>query len=421
MGRSRHEARGFGLAGLAAALALTLAACGTGVGSAPEIAEPSDRTAAAPAAADGRIWFEVLGVTQSAPDSPAIALAEDATAYPSMWADWGLDGSPPAVDFDRHVVLFVARTDDACPDDLVAVTRTGDALTPTWLPPAGGCDQPAIPTGYAVALHRASLGPAFAFGLTGLHPDNHLERTFDLPPYAGPPAPEPPDVPMQPTDDEIDAIFAGHAVRPCDEIDDPMFREPQIDGPLSDDPEVAAAQRGRAGMGFPSDIATTTRLLEDPESDRAFGFPLSQDEFDSVWERQGQLDGEEMLKFGDRFPESFGYVYVDQSAGGVFTFGFTRDLEAREADLREAFPDVPTAVELAPFTMQELQAAHDPLVELLRTGQSGAWSLAVGLVRVELGVVDPTRETLDAIAEVTDPDKVCVRADFGGVAELGPG
>lgn len=402
-----------------AVLGLLLAACGGSPGG-PRVED--GRSSASPtgaaAATDGRIWFDVLGVSQRAPSSAILELAEDEASFADLWSRYQMDGPAPAQDFDEQVVLFVGREDDACPDDLVWVKAIDGALTLQWLPPAGFCEQPALATGYAVALHRGDLGTSMSVALTQAYADD-ATATFELPAYAGPAAPAPPDVPMRPTDDDIAAVFAGHPVRPCDDVDDPMLREPEVDGALSSDPAVAAAQRGRASMGFPSDEDTTRRLLEDPTTDDSFGFPLTQDEIDSVWERQNLLDGEEMLEFGRRHADTFGYAFLDQAAGGVYTFGFTDDLEARAADLRQAFPDVPTAVQQAPFTKQELEAAHEPIMAALQAGEFGSGSLSVGLVRVELGIVDPTRETLDRIAELTDPSKVCVRADFSGVPSAG--
>lgn len=178
-----------------------------------------------------------------------------------------MDGDAPDVGFDEHAALFYGRSVDACPNDLVAMAWEDDVLTSTWLPPPGGCDQPPIPTGHAVQVHRADLG--------------HLRK---LQPVAlpRPAAPRPSPVPSQPPADADAAMFDGHPVRPCSEAGDPTTAPAEVDGPLSDHPTVAYAQRGRAEMGFPSDQDTTRQRLADPaDLERGLDFPLSDDEYEA--------------------------------------------------------------------------------------------------------------------------------------------
>lgn len=411
---------------VAAAVGSVLAtACAAGdpttpPGGAPSDGSPAPSTArATPAAADDpRIWFEMLGVSTQAPGTGFVEMATDEASFRDLWARYGMDSNPPDVGFDEHTVLFYGRAEDACPDDLVALKRDEDVLEATWLPPPGGCEQPHIPTGYAVQVHRADLGISVVVLHEGDEGDAGDGRaTFTLPPYDGPAAPPPPPVPGQPAADEVAAIFDGHPVRPCSEVGNPMDVPPKVDGPVSDDPAVADAQRGRAEMGFPSDQDTTKQRLTDPANlERGFDFPLSEEEYEEIWTRQDIESHESMHAYALEHHDTFGFLYIDQQAGGVWTYGFTEGLEDRRAELQARFPDAATAVVEAPYTVASLEAAAEPVLAAMQDEPDlGISSLAVGLTRVEVGLIDTTRDTLDVLAGLTDPGLLCVQSEFSGV------
>lgn len=379
---------------------------------------PSTAPATPAAADDPRIWFEVLGVSTQAPGIGLVEMATDDASFRDLWAHYGMDGDAPDVGFDEHTVLFYGRAEDACPDDLVALARDDGVLEATWLPPPGGCDLPLIPTGYAVQVHRSDLGASVVV----LHErDEGAEgdgrASFTLPPYDGPAAPPPPPVPAQPAADEVAAIFDGHPVRPCSEAGNPMDSPAEVDGPVSDDPTVADAQRGRAEMGFPSDLDTTQQRMADPANlERGFDFPLSEQEYEAIWTRQDIESHESMHSYGTEHPDTFGFLYIDQRAGGLWTYGFTEGLEDRRAELQARFPDVATAVVEAPHTVASLEAAAEPVLAAMQDEPDlGISSLAVGLTRVEVGLIDTTRDALDVLAGLTDPGLLCVQSEFSGV------
>jgi hypothetical protein len=411
-------------------LLLALAGCGEEVAFSPGATPPPDGAAPAPASepAPNAIWFEVLGVSQQGRDLGEIDLAVDADALAPLWERHGFEGSPPEVGFDEQAVLVLVRAEDACPDDLVEARLVDGVLETTWLPPAGGCNQPLIPTAYAIALHRADLPTSFEVVLREHEGHGGDKRTtFALPPYDGPPAPAPSPPPQQMDEAALDEVFAGHPLHRCGEVDD--FRtEPTVDGPLSEDPEVAAAQRGRAEYGFPSDEATVRALLtdpDDPEMDRAFGFPLTATEVESLWARNRMDVVDALEPYRTEHADTFGFLLIDQPGGGVLVVGVTDDLEEHEARLTERFPGAPLRVVRAPASQSEIEAGQERLMALMGgrdgprvtgSGAGGPWLTVM--------VIDPTRELLDDIAELVDPAWTCIDVELTGLppatTEAGP-
>lgn len=207
------------------------------------------------------------------------------------------------------------------------------------------------------------------------------------------------------------SVFAGHAVRPCSELPDPIL-DIVVDGELSDDPEVASAQRGRAALGFASDLETVLAVMADPVNvDNLYGIPMTPHELTDLEGRDYREQRSEIRAYLADHTDTFGFLYVDQQAGGVFTVGFTRDLDARRTELADAFPDVPIEVVEAEFTKAELETAREPLTPAMQDGRLSLGGVATGPFRVEVYLPEPSRKDLDTIAEVTDSAKVCVR-DF---------
>jgi hypothetical protein len=397
------------------ALSLLVVACGPPPSS-QTLSEPRMEPGAGGGSIDpSAIWFDVLEVTPQAPGLGRVDLAEEAETLTSLWQESNLAGDPPEVPFGEQVVLVYWKPEDACPDDLVEVLLRDAVLTPTFLPPPGGCEEPLIPTAYAVALHRADLPQELTVRVA--EHEGHggdVERTFSLPPYDGPPAPPPNTPPRQPDPSEIDAIFAGHPLRRCEEL--PDFRtQATIDGPLAEDEEVARAQQGRAAMGLPSDEATVRALLADPGADTSFGFPMTREEHDEVMARN-RLDLHEALEpYRAEHRDTYGFTLIDQPAGGVYVLGFTDDVDGHRMRLRDRFPDAPIRVVEAPATQPEIEAAQQSLTELMRSDARPRIATGAGGPYLTVMLIDPTREDLDTIAELADPAFTCVDVTLSGL------
>lgn len=87
-------------------------------------------------------------------------VATTAAQYTALWAMAGLDGEPPAVDFETEIALWFAPAESgSCPyrmDDVVvagALVHT-ELVTPG---PPGACTDDANPHSFVVALERAAL------------------------------------------------------------------------------------------------------------------------------------------------------------------------------------------------------------------------------------------------------------------------
>lgn len=161
-----------------AGLAVLLMGCG---------GSPSDRAGEATAAdTTSGVVYELLGVQPSAGEMGVVEHAAAEGGYVELWERFSFDDPPPRVDFDDYVVLFYARAEDGCPDEIGDVRLEGDRLVVDWRPPAGGCIQPLIPTAFALAVHRATVPQAFVAFLEGFHDDyDDVEHRVELPAYEG--------------------------------------------------------------------------------------------------------------------------------------------------------------------------------------------------------------------------------------------
>lgn len=114
----------------------------------------------------GEVVFEVLHVGLAG-DEPmgTIRSARTAEQLAGLWADLiPLEdptgepaplGPPPAIDFDGQVVVSLTIPDDSCPPTLERFEREHRLswrLTPVFVEPPGGCDDPLVPKRFVVAL-----------------------------------------------------------------------------------------------------------------------------------------------------------------------------------------------------------------------------------------------------------------------------
>lgn len=106
-----------------------------------------------------QVRFLVLGV--STEDRSELGKIDHALTIEDLsrfWHDYGFDGDPPPIDLERYVILFYNRAEDACPDYLLRLYLNGDRLIPKFAAPWEGiCEQPLIPTSYAVSIDRTTL------------------------------------------------------------------------------------------------------------------------------------------------------------------------------------------------------------------------------------------------------------------------
>lgn len=312
------------------------------------------------------IWFEVLGVSQQARHIGETALATTARELARAWDRHGFDPPVPAVDFATHVVLLVVRPEDGCPDDLVEARRDGATLQTTFLEPPGGCIEPLIPTAYAIALHRADLPERFTarFEAHEGH-GGDITASFTLPAYDGPPAPAPSPPPRQMDPAALAAVFAGHPVRPCAERPDPR------EGALGGGPSPLQT----AHPDFPADIQE---------------------------------------RYAAEHPDTFGWLLLD-SVRDQFAIGVTGDLDGHRERIAARHPQVPFRVEQTPFSQRDLAAAQEAVLAFHDPGHGPQLTASSYLAYLELAVVDPSREDLDAIAAVVDPGLACVDPVLSGV------
>lgn len=110
-----------------------------------------------------QVRFLVLGVSTDARDQQwRIDHATTTEQVEQFWQSYGFTGAAPAPDLDRYVVLFYHRPDDACPDYLLRMTLDGEYVVAKFGLPFGiSCNQPLIPTSYAVSVDRTTVPEQF--------------------------------------------------------------------------------------------------------------------------------------------------------------------------------------------------------------------------------------------------------------------
>lgn len=404
----------------AAVLMMLLTACGepvtpaAGTDSEPTPGQAVDSGDIHPDA----IWFDTLGVSGHGDPDERIVLTQSLEELRAAWDRYRFSGELPEMDFAQHVVFVLTRNEDGCPDDLVEARLTDAMLETTWLPPPGFCTQPLFQTAFAIAFHRGNLPESFRVLLReGEAFGGDQVLTVELPPYDGPPAPAPSPPPRQMSDNQLAEVFAGHALRPCNEM--PDYRTtPRVDGPLSSDAGIAEIQQRRAEYALPSDEGTVRTLRSDGAANRSFGFPMTQAEFDEIMRRNWPVISEALPNYTNDYPDSYAFTLVDQPAGGTLVVAFTADVQGHRQRLAKLFPDVPLRVIQAPATAAQLQSAQRELHRRFphnngrRPRILGSGSAAAHL---QIQVLDPNREDLDAIASVIDPTLACVEATRSGL------
>lgn len=216
----------------------------------------------------------------------------------------------------------------------------------------------------------------------------------------------------------------------CDDI------EPEVvpDGPLSDDPEIAAAQQARAEHGLRSDAAWVEEVaaLDPPQpaspevqdTMAAIGVPLTEEEVQELIARARASEEStgELRAYGESFPDSFAGIWRDNPAGGVMTIAFTDDLDARRAEVAERFPGV--AVVGAEHSEAQLAALQERVGSFVfehELGDGIGRRENLGVVQIDLHVLDEASVDAIAAAFPGDLDALCVTgADPADVVPEGP-
>lgn len=396
-------------------LGVTLAAC-----SGPDLVVEggSDPAAGTQPAA----WTYHEQVENVLPGAVAAVAVTDAESLASSWQELGFAGSIPEVNFDDHVVLLLGQADDACPDELIALEVVDGALEVEWLPPPGGCNQPLIMRVHAVEVHRGHLAEEFTYGLQEPFESELEPVTISLPPYDGE-APAPPTPPAAMSDDDLDAVFAGHAVQRCG----PEHRFPppaEVDGPLSSDPEVARAQEQRAQFGVASDEATVRSLLENPPDHGGvedFGFPLTPEEMRQDQEASQTIEGVVAWLQRQGYGEREVVPMIDRSDGvRAAVVAGEQDADGLQQSLDAEFGEGTVHVHLSPWNPGDVAGAQDAVTRGMdRIGEHAQVTWISGPPGpAEIGLIDPTREALDVIADLVDPNLVCVSVELTGIRPL---
>ncbi len=129
--------------------------------------------------AAGAVAFELLTMAEGASlnDLGVLRSASSPAELASLWRVAGAEGAVPGIDFDQQVVVSITIPDDACPPTLEAFERTGTTITPRFVEPTGGCDEPLIPKTYVAALDWSTTGRYFRLTLPG-QPDHEFGDTF---------------------------------------------------------------------------------------------------------------------------------------------------------------------------------------------------------------------------------------------------
>lgn len=176
--------------------------------------DPADMPAEGPQPHQGDGW-RLLADEQGIGQPYRTGIATDQASYERLWADIGLSGDPPVVDFQSEVVIwFGAVFGSSCPnlrlDDVVVDAERALVHAEIVLVDAPSvCTDDANPRAYLVALERAKL-PSGPFA---------IQLGADDPPRG---------VPEERTLVDVDLSQPGSVAGPADVHGDPSLPEPFI-------------------------------------------------------------------------------------------------------------------------------------------------------------------------------------------------
>lgn len=136
--------------------------------------DPADAPSRGPQAASGDGW-RLLGHEAGVGQGYRTGIATSPAQLAALWAEAGLRGEPPAVDFHTEVAIwFGAVTGSSCPDLRLDGVSSDPARSLVWaditLLSLGGCTADIYPHAFVVAVRRDRL-PAAPLGIQ-LGPDD---------------------------------------------------------------------------------------------------------------------------------------------------------------------------------------------------------------------------------------------------------
>jgi hypothetical protein len=218
-------------------------------------ADPANAPVAGPQAPEGDGW-RLLADEQGVGHPYRTGIATSGESYRQLWAEIGLPGSPPDVNFDSEVVIwFGAVYGSSCPNlrlDDVVVDRERDIVHAeiVLVDTPSACTADANPRAYVVALERSKL-PAGPFA---------IQLGANDPPRG---------VPEERTLVDVDLSQPGAVAGPGDVHGDPSLPEPIINesGTIVE-PGFAAPYRlsvhcGIEWLGYVNDVAWRTDVPAD--------------------------------------------------------------------------------------------------------------------------------------------------------------
>lgn len=103
----------------------------------------------------------------------------------------------------------------------------------------------------------------------------------------------------------------------------------------------------------------------------------------------------------------FEEIWIDRDHLGWLALAFSRDAEARQADLEELFPDVGVVAVPVDWTLTELEALQGRIGEALGSMEVGSYiSVQQGVVAIGIGVLTPER--LATVEELFGDEPICI-------------
>jgi hypothetical protein len=359
--------------------ALLLTACGSGEPTLDPIDPGPQPTGDDEAAGTGLTWDHLDVVEATLPDRAAASVVEDPDEIAAVWERLGFESGVPTLDPATDVLLLLGRADNACPDELIVLEVVDERLVTEWLEPPGGCVDPLIHWVHAVQVHRGVLGEQFTYALEEPFADDLEPVTITLAAFDDDGSRRAPTPPQAMSDDEVDAVFADHPIRRCGPDDDPIA---DAFGPLDEPVDEFDPDQETALEQVDAAMAVLT---------------------DAGFEPHADVSG-----------------LIDRSTGTSRAAVVVHEPRAEEVqDLLDAELGPGTVtVRADPWDAREVQAAQEALGALMGPGSDGPGAIvstsgAPG--PVEIGMVDPTREALDAIADRVDAELVCVDVIRSGV------
>jgi hypothetical protein len=140
---------------------------------------------------------------------------------------------------------------------------------------------------------------------------------------------------------------------------------------------VQDSVRFRSSVGLPTDLDAVQAALLDPQADLTYGVPLSQREASGIRRRiaVGRL-ADKADVVARRLPGYAG-TYIDQSAGGIPTFLFTKDADAIRGALAPFFAQGDD------FVIRTVERSYQDLLGL----QAHLWEDHAALKAAGIGVI----------------------------------